>query len=72
MKPSLNRVIIENCFPVLENPDHYIKKTPGECLVFESDLLADGHEVITARLRITERGKRSGTIIAMSLIDNNR
>lgn len=72
MKPSLQRVVIENCFPVLENPDHYIKKTPGEQLVFEADLLADGHETITARLCITEKGKRSGVTIAMNHIENDR
>jgi starch synthase (maltosyl-transferring) len=72
MKPSLHRVVIENCFPVLENPDHYIKKTPGEQLVFETDLLADGHETITARLCITEKGKRSGVTIAMNHIENDR
>lgn len=72
MKPSLNRVIIENCFPVLENPDHYIKKTPGEHLAFECDLLADGHETITAQLCVTQKGKRSGDCISMDLLENDR
>lgn len=47
---SRKRVIIERVQPEIDGGRHPIKRTPGENVVVEADIFADGHDLITCAL----------------------
>jgi starch synthase (maltosyl-transferring) len=51
LDPALRRrVVIEHVTPEIDSGQFPVKRTPGEDVVVEADVYADGHDVVVARL----------------------
>ena len=66
------RVIIEGVTPEIEGGRHAIKRVTGETVRVEADIFADGHEVLTARLKYRPAGDGSWLETEMVPLGNDR
>ena len=58
LDPQLRRrVVIENVTPQVDGGQFPIKRTPGEDVVVEADVFADGHDTLAAALRWRPQGR---------------
>ena len=46
----LRRVAIENVYPEVDGGRFPIKRTPGETVIVNADIIADGHDLLSAVL----------------------
>jgi starch synthase (maltosyl-transferring) len=66
------RVMIEGVTPEIDRGRHPIKRVPGERVVVEADVFADGHDLLTAILKFRHAGENSWSEIAMEPLGNDR
>jgi starch synthase (maltosyl-transferring) len=66
------RVIIENVKPEVDCGRFPIKRVIGEKVGVKADILADGHEAISARLLYRKRGDSQWREVPMKLVENDR
>ncbi|MGE3275875.1 MAG: alpha-1,4-glucan--maltose-1-phosphate maltosyltransferase [Vicinamibacterales bacterium] len=66
------RVIIEAVTPEIDAGRHPIKRTPGEVVVVEADLFADGHDRIAAVVLHRPAGEADWAVSPMTLVTNDR
>jgi starch synthase (maltosyl-transferring) len=66
------RVVIENVTPELDAGRYPIKRVPGEKVVVEADIFADGHDVLSARLLFRQAGSQEWREAPLKLLVNDR
>ena len=71
-RTALRRVVIENVKPQVDGGRFAIKRTPGERVVVEADVFADGHDQIACVLRHRRAGARVWTEARMAALGNDR
>jgi starch synthase (maltosyl-transferring) len=67
-----SRVVVENVEPQLDGGRFAIKRVIGEAVVVEADLLADGHDEISASLLYRKEGASDWTSVPMTSLGNDR
>ena len=67
-----NRVAIEAVKPEIDGGRFPIKRTPGEKVVVEADMFADGHDVISCVLLFRKEDESKWTEIPMEHLGNDR
>ena len=65
------RIVIENVKPEIDGGVYPIKRVPGEKVRVTADILADGHDSITARVLYKWSGDRDWKEAPMSFIEND-
>jgi starch synthase (maltosyl-transferring) len=68
----LRRVIVDAVAPQIDGGRFPAKRTPGEHVVVEADIFADGHDVLSAVVLWRAAGDREWRESAMSPVDNDR
>jgi starch synthase (maltosyl-transferring) len=68
----LRRVIIESVAPEVDGGRFPIKRTPGEDVIVEADVFADGHDVLAALLLWRRCGEERWDEAPMTAIGNDR
>jgi starch synthase (maltosyl-transferring) len=63
-------VIIENVSPAINGGRFPVKRVVGEELRVEADIYKDGHDIVGARLKWREQGKRKWNTAPMTAIPN--
>ena len=63
-------VIIENVSPAINGGRFPVKRVVGEELRIEADIYKDGHDIVGARLKWREQGKRKWNTAPMTAIAN--
>jgi starch synthase (maltosyl-transferring) len=66
------RVAIENVSPEIGAGRYAIKRTPGERVVVESDIFADGHDVLSAVLKFRPEKNPAWSESPMEMLVNDR
>ena len=69
---ALRRVVIENVQPQVDHGRFAIKRTPGEPVVVEADVFADGHDQLRCLLQHRREGARDWAEAPMSPLGNDR
>ncbi|HTL44621.1 MAG TPA: alpha-1,4-glucan--maltose-1-phosphate maltosyltransferase [Vicinamibacterales bacterium] len=73
LDPALRRrVVIEHVTPEIDSGQFPVKRTPGEEVVVEADVYADGHDVVVARLLWRRCGDAAWTDTPMEPLGNDR
>jgi starch synthase (maltosyl-transferring) len=67
-----SRVIIEKVTPEINAGRFPIKRTPGESVLLEADIFADGHEVLSAAVKFRGPGKRDWEETPLEPLVNDR
>ena len=68
----LQRVVIEHVAPEIDCGHFPIKRTPGERVIVEADVYADGHDVVAARLLWRRAGETTWSELPMEALGNDR
>jgi starch synthase (maltosyl-transferring) len=68
----LRRVVIEHVTPEIDEGQFPIKRTPGEDVIVEADVYADGHDVVVARLLWRREMDDSWSDVPMAPLTNDR
>jgi starch synthase (maltosyl-transferring) len=68
----LRRVVVERVTPEIDAGRFPIKRTPGESVIVEADVFADGHDVVVARLLWRRSGEAEWRDIPMEPLGNDR
>jgi starch synthase (maltosyl-transferring) len=68
----LRRVIVENVAPQVDEGRFPVKRTPGEVVVVEADIFADGHDALAAVTLWRRVGDKSWTETPMTPLGNDR
>jgi starch synthase (maltosyl-transferring) len=68
----LQRVIVEGVSPEIDGGRFPIKRTPGEEVIVEADVYADGHDAVSVRLLWRRRGERAWVEQSMEPLGNDR
>jgi starch synthase (maltosyl-transferring) len=68
----LRRVVIEHVTPEIDAGQFPIKRTPGEDVVVEADVFADGHDVVVAHLLWRRAGESAWGEVPMEPLGNDR
>ncbi|MGH9411633.1 MAG: alpha-1,4-glucan--maltose-1-phosphate maltosyltransferase [Vicinamibacterales bacterium] len=68
----LRRVVIEAVTPQVDDGRFPIKRTPGEDVVVEADVFADGHDAVAAVVLWRACGARTWSEAPMRLVENDR
>ena len=66
------RVAIEEITPTVDNGRFPVKRTAGEAVRVEADLIIDGHEKLAAALLYRPVGEKSWREVDMVLVENDR
>ena len=66
------RVIIEGVSPEIDCGRFPIKRVPGELVVVEADIFADGHDALAARLFYKTEGASEWSFVPMEALVNDR
>ncbi|HYG36208.1 MAG TPA: alpha-1,4-glucan--maltose-1-phosphate maltosyltransferase, partial [Clostridia bacterium] len=66
------RVIIEGVSPEIDGGRFPIKRVPGEKVVVEADIYADGHDVLAAALLFRREGEEEWSEVPMKALVNDR
>ncbi|HUL36104.1 MAG TPA: alpha-1,4-glucan--maltose-1-phosphate maltosyltransferase [Thermodesulfobacteriota bacterium] len=66
------RVTIENVTPEVDCGRFPIKRVVGEKVVVMADIIADGHDAVSANLLYRKQGKSEWREIPMKLVENDR
>src|SRR5438034_898799 len=69
---GLRQVVIENVKPQVDHGRFAIKRTPGETVVVEADVFADGHDQLRCLLRHRRAGARDWFETSMTALGNDR
>ena len=69
---GLRRVVIEGVTPEIDAGRYPIKRVPGESVVVEADVFADGHDLITVVLRYRRMEASQWTETSMESLGNDR
>src|SRR5437660_2230620 len=69
---GLRPVVIENVKPRVDHGRFAIKRTPGETVVVEADIFADGHDQLRCLLRHRRAGARDWFETSMTALGNDR
>jgi starch synthase (maltosyl-transferring) len=72
MKNGRTRVVIEGVQPEVDGGRFPIKRSVGEKVVVEADVLADGHEVLSCVLLYRKEGASEWAEVPMELLVNDR
>ncbi|NCC36132.1 MAG: DUF3416 domain-containing protein, partial [Chloroflexia bacterium] len=65
------RVLIEHVTPQVDAGHYPIKRVVGDLVTVEADIFADGHDVLTAVLRVRGPGDQSWHEMPMTLLGND-
>ncbi|HEY3886023.1 MAG TPA: maltotransferase domain-containing protein, partial [Vicinamibacterales bacterium] len=68
----LRRVVIEAVTPQVDDGRFPVKRTPGEHVVVEADVFADGHDAVAAVVLWRLCGARTWSEAPMRLVENDR
>jgi starch synthase (maltosyl-transferring) len=68
----LRRVVVEAVTPQVDGGQFPIKRTPGEDVIVEADVFADGHDTLAVALLWRPQGKDSWNETLMEAIGNDR
>src|SRR5919112_106785 len=68
----LRRVVIERVTPAVDDGAFPIKRTPGEPVIVEADVFADGHDTLAAALLWRKRGEDGWREAPMAPLVNDR
>ena len=66
------RVVIENIRPEIDCGRFPIKRVAGEKVVVTADIIADGHDAVSARLHYRKQGDKEWAGTPMRLYENDR
>ena len=69
---GLRPVVIENLKPQVDGGRFPIKRTPGESVVVDADIFADGHETLRCLLRHRRIGTGEWIETPMAALGNDR
>ena len=73
LDPALRRrVVIEHVTPEIDSGQFPVKRTPGEDVIVEADVYADGHDAVVARLLWRRCGDADWTDTPMEALGNDR
>src|SRR5215213_4596193 len=72
MRGTLESVIIENVYPELDCGRYPIKREVGDRFEVWADIFKEGHDVLAAVLRYTEKGAGGWSEAPMRLYENDR
>ena len=67
-----SRVVIEHISPEVDGGRHPIKRVPGEPVVVEADIFADGHDTLSAVLKFRRDLNRQWSEVPMKPLVNDR
>jgi starch synthase (maltosyl-transferring) len=67
-----SRVVIEHISPEIDGGRHPIKRVPGEPVVAEADIFADGHDTLSAVLKFRHGQSRQWSEVPMKPLVNDR
>ena len=70
--PGRNRVVIEHVSPEIDAGRHPIKRVPGEPVVVEADIFADGHDTLAAVLKFRHGPDAPWSEVPMEPLVNDR
>jgi starch synthase (maltosyl-transferring) len=70
--PRRSRAVIENVSPEINAGRYPIKRVPGEKVLVEADIFADGHDVLSAVLKFRHTGSPAWSETAMQPLVNDR
>jgi starch synthase (maltosyl-transferring) len=70
--PLLRRVIVEGVAPEIDGGRFPVKRTPGEQVIVEADVYADGHDSLGTALLWRKAGDTGWNDIAMAPLGNDR
>ena len=68
----LRRVVVEAVAPEIDGGRFAIKRTPGEQVIVEADVYADGHDTLGAAVLWRRRGDERWNETAMTPLGNDR
>lgn len=71
-RPGQIRVAIERVSPELDGGQYPIKAIPGDVIAVETDIFADGHDYLSARLLYKHADDTDWTEMPMALLVNDR
>ncbi len=66
------RIVIERVTPVVDSGRFPVKKTVGEVVIVEADILADGHDAISAEVLYRHESESDWNATEMVLVLNDR
>ena len=66
------RVVIEHLYPENDAGRFPIKRTPGENVIVNADIIADGHDLLAAALLFRRKGEAAWNEVPMNLSENDR
>ena len=66
------RVVIEHLYPEIDAGRFPIKRTPGENVIVNADIIADGHDLLAAALLFRRKGEAAWNEVPMNLSENDR
>jgi starch synthase (maltosyl-transferring) len=66
------RVVIARLSPSVDGGRHPVKRTVGEVMEVEADLLIDGHDVLAARLHVRHESDPAWTVLPMTPLGASR
>jgi starch synthase (maltosyl-transferring) len=68
---ALRRVVIENVKPQVDNGRFAIKRAPGEKVMVEADVFADGHDQIRCLMRHRHTSAREWAEVPLTFVNND-
>ena len=71
-EPARARVVIEKVEPEVDGGRFAIKRVEGDDVAVTADVFADGHDLLTARLRYRKAGTEAWDEVAMRDLGNDR
>ena len=66
------RVVVDRVIPEIDGGRFPIKRASGESVSVEADVFADGHDVLTVRLRFRHEAATAWTELPMEFLGNDR
>jgi len=70
--PGRGRVVVDRVMPEIDGGRFAIKRACGESVSVEADVFADGHDVLTVRLRYRHEAATAWTELPMEFLGNDR
>jgi len=64
-----SRVLFENVTPIIDSREYTTKRVVNDLLQVETDLIADGHNLLNCCLKIRKNGKKNWAIVSLKGIN---
>jgi starch synthase (maltosyl-transferring) len=71
-RDAMRRVVIEGVSPQIDSGKYAVKRVPGERVVVEADVFADGHDLLAVILKSRHEGETAWAETQMRALGNDR